>query len=481
MNNPTHDEGGRVTVSTRAGDIAGTLHDDGSCAFLGIPFATANRFGPPEDLVSWDNPLLATTHGPMSPQVPGLLEQMLGAGLESTSENCLSLAIYAPEAPKEGVKRPVLFWIHGGAYTNGAGSLSWYDGSRLASRGAVVVTINYRLGALGYLGLGNMGTLDQISALRWVSRNIEAFGGNPDNVTIFGESAGGSAVVSLMSSPEARGLFHRAWAMSPSINQLRTVARADEVTAQFLAEAKVDSIDGAARLPVEDILAAQARVLAIPCEHFDIFAPVAGGTGLPSDVLGEAARCPVPFVIGTTRDENRLFSSFDPSATSAGHDTWVAFSERVFGAKAGEARATYESRRPGTTPAQLISAVRTDTAFRQPALRLAEARAAGGHPTWMYWFTWATPAFGGVLGSCHALDIPFAFDNLGAPGADLFTGDGPERQGIADAFASEIVGLAAHAHPSWAQFELDRRSTLVIDADINLVDAPEDDVRKLFL
>lgn len=481
MNEPMRHQDGRITISTPGGAVTGRVRDDDSCEFLGIPFATARRFGSPHDIVTWDAAIEATAHGPISPQEPGMLEQMLGAGADTMNEDCLTLGIFAPEVPREGVTRPVLFWIHGGAYTNGAGSLPWYDGSRLAARGAVVVTINYRLGALGYLGRDNMGTLDQISALRWVSRNIEAFGGNPDNVTIFGESAGGSAVVSLMSSPDARGLFHRAWAMSPSINQLRTIDRADEVTSQFLSEAKVDSIERAAELPLEDVLAAQARVLAIPCDHYDIFAPVAGGAGLPTDILGEASRSPVPFVVGTTRDENRLFSAFDPTATSATSDTWVKFSEKVFGSKAAAARTVYENRRPGETPGGLISAVRTDTAFRQPAMRLAEARARDGHPTWMYWFTWATPAFGGVLGSCHALDVPFAFDNLGAPGADMFTGDGPERQDVADAFASEIVGLAAHGHPSWAQFDIDRRTTLVLNSPINLVDAPEDDIRSLFV
>ena len=480
MNSTTSRTQNPVTVSASGGRIIGLAADDGSREFLGIRFATADRFQAPVDVVSWEAPIEAFSYGPICHQVPGLLEQMLGTESGDMSEDCLSLNIFTPGRPIEGEKKPVLFWIHGGAFTNGSGSLSWYHGGRLAARGTVVVTINYRLGALGYLGDSNCGTLDQISALRWVQRNIAAFGGDPSNVTIFGESAGGSAVVSLLASPDAHGLFRSAWAMSPSINQLRGPDRASEVTGHFLTRLNVSSIEEASTLPVEDILAAQSDVLAMPSEHYDIFSPVAGGAGLAPDLLGEAARNDVPLVIGTTRDENRLFSAFDPAASAATADAWAEFARTIFGDRADEAAKAYESRRPGDSAAQLVSAVRTDIAFRQPARRLAEARAAAARPTWMYWFTWSTPAFGGVLGSCHALDIPFAFDNLGAPGADMFTGESPQRTAVADTFAGEIVALATHAHPSWAQFDTDHRRTLRIDTKCELLDDPEGDIRALF-
>lgn len=470
----------QVETRTPGGSIVGQVQQDGTCRFLGIRFASAERLSPPVDVMSWPTTINAFEYGPICPQTPGTLEKMLGSDSSTMSEDCLSLNVFTPGHPAECANMPVLVWIHGGAYTNGAGSLLWYDGARLASRGCVVVTINYRLGALGFLGESNLGTLDQVSALRWVSRNISAFGGNPSNVTIFGESAGGSAVVSLMASPDAHGLFHRVWAMSPSLGQLRGRERALEVEQQFFDIAGISDTRGVLNMTVDEILGVQEKVLAIPSDGYDIFAPTAGGPGLGDDIFDLAGRSPVPLVIGTTRDENKLFSMLDPVASQKTESDWVAFLEQRFGARAGQARDVYQSIRPGESPAALISAVLTDIGFRQRAQRLAEHRSHNGCPTWMYWFTWQTPAFGGVLGSCHALDIPFAFDNLGAPGADFFTGDGPERAAIAQRFSDEIVRLATHGHPSWAQFEETDRSTLVIDATTTLASDPEAAVRSLF-
>lgn len=474
------DQSAQFSHSSSVGAMTGTRLESGAHRFLGIPFATASRMQPPIDLDSLSAPFDATTHGPICPQTPGTLEMMLGSALPPMAEDCLSLNIHVPGSPDEGGAHPVLFWVHGGAYVNGAGSIPWYDGARLAARGCVVVTINYRLGALGYLGASNLGTLDQISALRWVNKHIASFGGDPGNVTIFGESAGGSAVVSLLASPDAAGLFHRAWAMSPSIGQLRGLERAAQVEAQFLEAAGLDSVSQVPSMPLDDLLAAQSKVLAIPSEGYDIFAPVGGGPGLPADILGAAAASPVPFVVGTTRDENKLFTMLDPAAATKTTEDWVAFCQGRFGQHADTARATYEAARPGETPAGLISAVLTDVGFRQHSRRLADARATRANPTWMYWFTWQSPALDGLFGSCHALDIPFAFDNLSAPGADFFTGNGPERAAIADRFAGEIVHFAVHGHPTWSQFDVDSRDTLVIDEHTRLVSDPEPEIRALF-
>lgn len=472
--------GATHSVTTPGGIIRGVRLESGACEFRGIRFASASRLKPPVDVTSWSEPVEALQFGPICPQLPGTLESMLGSDLSNVDEDCLTLNIYTPSTRRESDKLPVLFWIHGGAYTNGAGSLLWYHGGRLAEHGAIVVTINYRLGAFGYLGDSNVGTLDQISALRWVSRHIESFGGDPGNVTIFGESAGGSAVVSLLASPDAVGLLHRAWAMSPSIGQLRSRSRSLEVQQQFLAAAGVESLSDVLSMSVEDILAAQAKVLAIPSDGYDIFAPAGGGPGLPDDILGAAAASPIPLVIGTTRDENKLFAMLDPAAASKTDEDWKAILVERFADRADLAREVYERLRPNESPAALMSAVMTDVGFRRRAQTLSEDRANMERPTWMYWFTWPTPAFGGVLGSCHALDIPFAFDNLSAPGADFFTGDGPERATIAHRFASEIVHLARHGHPSWSQFDSVKRDTLVLDAEATLVSDPESEIRELF-
>lgn len=468
------------TITTPSGELQGIVRPDGTTEFLGIRYATAERFMPPQDTLTWEGLLQAIAYGPLAPQTPGMLEQMLGLSIDDMNEDCHFLNVFAPTEATSGSNLPVMFWIHGGAYLNGSGSLTWYHGSRLASRNAVVVSINYRLGALGFLGDGNMGTLDMISALRWTQRNISSFGGNPGNVTIFGESAGGSAVISLMASAEASPLFHKVWSMSPSIGQLRSKRRADEVVQQFFEAAKIESLEEAKNLTLEQMLNAQATVLALPSDSYDIFAPCEQGSGIQGEIMSVAALSPKPLVIGTNRDENKLFSAFDPTQADITQDKWLAFTHRIFDANAEQAAATYESLRPGESPAQLISAVNTDIAFRRRAQLFSEQRCENNNPTWMYWFTWATPVFGGVLGSCHALDIPFAFDNLEAPGTDLLTGDGPERQSLANRFASEIVQFAQHGHPSWEQFNTETRPTLQLDTETSLIHDPEPEIRELY-
>ena len=470
-----------TSLTTPSGSLQGNLRSDGGCEFLGIRFAHADRLMPPRDITSWDGELDATKFGPICPQVPGMLESMLGFDGSNMSEDCLNLNVFTGSTPSGSSNLPVLVWIHGGAYTNGSGSIPWYHGSALASRGAVVVSINYRLGAFGFLGEGNYGTLDMISALRWVNRNIAAFGGDANNVTIFGESAGGSAVVSLMSSPDAEGLFHKVWAMSPSIGQLRTLPRAEELQTQFLEIAQVSSIDEVRALTLDDMLAAQAKQMATPTTNFDFYTPTAGGSALPFDILSAAAQSTLPLVLGSNHDEDRLWSAFDPVQAEFGQHDWERVSGEVFGDRAADARAVYEKLRPTESPRQLISSVHTDTAFRQRAQRLAENHVAAGNPTWMYWFTWATPAFGGVLGSCHALDIPFAFDNLSAPGTDMLTGDGAERAGIATRFANEIVHFAKASEPTWPSFDTKSRQTLEINAEMNVLSDPEGEIRSLFV
>lgn len=469
------------TIATKHGSLTGLLSPSGACEFLGIPFATAERLQNPVDISSWDDNFAATSYGPICPQTPGMLEMALNMDASHMKEDCLNLNVFIPRTPTEGMSLPVLVWIHGGAYTNGASSVAWYHGESLASRETVVVTINYRLGPLGFLGDGNYGVLDMLSALRWVQRNISVFGGNENNVTIFGESAGGSAVVSLLASSEIDGLAHKAWVMSPSIGQLRDKPRAVELQKQFLEIAGATSLEEIRKMTVEDILATQQKQMASPSKAFDFYAPTAGGMSLSNDILGTAARSPIPLVVGTNKDENKLWSAFDQSLADADMSRWSAFTDETFGNRAQQARVAYETLRPGESAKDLMSAVSTDTAFRQPAQRLCEGRVTNHAPTWMYWFTWPTPAFGGVVGCCHALDIPFAFDNLDAEGVLMMTGDGLERAGIADRFASEIVAFATHGHPSWSQFNVNDRPTLVIDAETQLIHDPEPEIRNLYL
>jgi para-nitrobenzyl esterase len=345
----------------------------------------------------------------------------------------------------------------------------------------VVVAINYRLGSFGFLGEDNFGVLDMISALQWVNRNIAAFDGDANNVTIFGESAGGSAVVSLMSSPDTNGLFHKAWAMSPSIGQLRSKERAMQAEQMFLQHAGVSSRNDLQSLTIAEMLDVQAKLEAIPTENFDFFTPAAGGRSLPHDIVKTAAQSPVPFVIGTNRDENRLWAALDPAQNQLGEEHWNDLCEQTFGEHALRAKNIYQQVRPDESPWQLISSLRTDTAFRQRAQRISEQRAQANNKTWMYWFTWPTPVLDGIVGSCHGLDIPFAFDNLSLPRTGDLTGDGAERAGIAKRFADEIVQFAQSSEPTWPPFNLGNRQTLEINADMKVLTDPEGEIRSLFV
>ena len=471
-----------MTTRVDAPDVTahGLVNPDGGREFRGIRYARAQRFAPPVDDAATGHTVDADRWGSLCPQNPGFLELMAGYDAESASEDCLYLNVFTPAGANAASRLPVLLWIHGGAYLTGGGSLSWYHGSPLARRGAVVVTINYRLGALGYLGPDNLGTLDQISALRWTNRNIEAFGGDPGNVTVFGESAGGSALVALMASPDAAGLFHRAWAMSPSIGQLRDAARAEDAATQYLDIVGAASLDDLRHLPLETLLQAQATLAARRSRGFDHFSPAGGGTALPHAMLEAAALCPVPLVIGTTRDENKLFTAFDDTARSATVDDWHAETERVFGENAAAARRLYGDLRGGE-PWELISALNTDVAFRQPAIALASVRAEVNTPTWMYWFTHRSTAFGGRFGSCHALDLPFMFGTLAAEGAEAFTGTSDEHEGVSERMSGELMALATHAHPRWAQYDTESRSTLDIGPTCSLLGDPEAEIRQLFV
>jgi para-nitrobenzyl esterase len=474
---------------TSLGAIRGVEHE-GTAVFKGIRYATAARFAAPRPVGPWEGELDATRYGPQCHQVPGALERLLGSGSLPFSEDCLHLNVFTPSAG-DG-QRPVLVWIHGGAFTTGSGAMPWYHGSNLARSGdVVVVTLNYRLGALGFVELPadvavpdaagpNAGLLDQLTALRWVHDHIGAFGGDPENVTIFGESAGGASVVALLAARAAEGLFAQALAMSPSIPQLRTLERAAEAGVHLLAAAGV-AADALPALPIERLMEAQAEVLASGGDRFTAFAPTADGVVLDTHPLATAAASPVPLVIGTTRDEMRLFTAFDPAYGGLGRDDVVRRAARHFGDDRAEAAvAAYEAARPGASPAQLASAIATDEVFRIPAQRLAARRADAGNPTWMHWFTFATPAFGGVLGACHGLDIPYAFDNLARPGVELFTGDGTDRQGVADTFAEAVIRYSRTGDPGWAGYDTACRTTFVIDVDGGPQEDPEAALRALW-
>ncbi len=459
-----------------AGRVQGVLGADGIERYLGVRYATAERFERPVAVPAADGVVDASAYGPAAPQVPTMLETLLsGDDLPMDEATCLSLNVWTPA--RDGATRPVLVWIHGGAFATGTGRSRWYDGAALARRGdVVVVTLNYRLGALGFTyglspGSGNLGLLDQVEALRWVRANITAFGGNPDNVTVFGESAGGASVVALLAAESARGLFHRAVAQSASVTQIRPLERAEEAAAELRVAAGggAPAADAALRaMATGALVEAQNTLFVDSFKGITAASPTADGVVLPDTVarvLAAAAANDVPLLLGTTRDEMALFTAFDTKHAAMDEAMVEAIARRTFGEAGAAALAAYRTDRPGATASQLATAIATDATFRLPALRLAEARSAAGNATWLYRFTWPSPAFGGVLGACHGIEIPFVFHNLHQPGVELFLGMGADRAPLADATADAWLAFGRHGRAGWSPYTPDDRQVLRLDVD----------------
>lgn len=483
-------------ATTRSGKLRGYL-DDGIHVFKGIPYGAdtaARRFMPALQEPSWDGIRDATHHGPAAPQTKPD---------EPISEDCLSLNVSTPGL-RDGGNRPILCYFHGGGYDNGSGSSPLYDGARLCRRGdAVVVTVNHRLNAFGYLYLasfggpefawsGNVGQLDLIQALQWVRQHAHEFGGDAGNVTVFGQSGGGAKIATLMAMPAARGLFHRAWTMS---GQQVTAAgpRAATQRAQlFLDALKLRAKDAARlrRLPIDEILAATAVRDPSRSEGTRLyFGPVLDARALPRhpfypDAPPLSAR--IPMVIGNTRDETRAFLGNDPANFSL---TWEQLPERLRAQQYVDIEpdtvvAEYRRLYPAHTPSEVFFAATTAGRSWRGAIEELEARARQGAPTWAYQLDWGSPLDGGKFGAMHTLDIPLVFDNVVQPGSR--TGDGRDAQRIADRMSDALIALARHGDPNhrgipqWRPYSLENRETLLFDTTARLENDPRGGERKLY-
>jgi len=497
-----------MIAATTLGKVEGR-EKDGYSLFAGIPFASPpvgeRRFLPPEPHPGWHGVRDATRFGKASPQLPRMLGAALpGADLE-WDEDCLFLNVVTPAV--DDARRPVMVWIHGGAFVGGSGRTPWYNGASFARmHDTVIVTVNYRLGALGFLHLGGVdaslassglnGILDQVEALRWVRDNISAFGGDPDNVTIFGESAGGMSVGTLLGLPEAKGLFHKAILQSGACHHSLAAETAAELTGLFLAEAGTGDLDELRRLPVERILEVQGSLAArLETQPGSVrspegrpitlpLLPVVDGRALPRPPIdtvanGDAPR--VPVMVGTNLDEFTLWTVLE---TELGEDRLL---RRLTGfvPDPKEAVAAYSQARPDASPAELFTALMTDLTFRIPAIRLAESHARHQPATWMYLFTWRSTAFGGRLGSCHALEIPFVFNQLDAGGVAEFCGEGPPRD-LAETMHAAWAAFARSSDPNhpglpdWPVYETDRRLTIELGSERRILEDPAGDERELW-
>jgi len=488
-----------VTVETSTGRLAGA-RKGAVASFKGIPFARPPvgplRWRPPEPAEPWAGVRAATAFAPTCPQAPTQLETLMGLAVgEQQSEDCLYLNVWTPAC--DTGRRPVMVWIHGGAFVLGAGSHGVYDGTGLAELGAVIVTINYRLGAFGFLAMGLLGEgagsgaegiADQILALDWVRRNIASFGGDPDNVTIFGESAGGMSVSALLASPPARGLFHKAIAQSGAAHIGHEPERSARVARALLEEMGLEAheTDKAREAPYSALIAAQIALIAKTNAGKDArklgalpFQPTIDGALIPArpiQLLREGAGAAVPLLTGTTREEWRLFTAANPALRLMSAKNFGERLERLAGDHAPAMLAAYDE----GSSYERFNALMTDKSFAVPAARLAEAQMKKA-PVFTYRFDWRSNLLGGLMGACHALDIGFTFGthNKGLVGA--FFGTGIAAEALARDMMASWIAFAATGDPSttatgaWPRYDASVRPTMVFgDGEPHLVNTPNE-------
>jgi para-nitrobenzyl esterase len=497
-------------VETGCGKLEGR-EEGGLQVFRGIPYAEppvgARRFGAPEPVSPWAGVRKALEFGASAPQQTMILP-LPGMSVGAMDEDCLSLNVYTPAADAE--RRPVMVWIHGGGFAIGSGSQPIYDGAPLARRGdVVVVTINYRLGPLGFLYLkdlcpdldgavGNAGIRDQVAALEWVRDDIAAFGGDPENVTIFGESAGGMSVGTLLGMPSARGLFARAIPQSGAAHNVHSRETATNVAAHFLEELGLSPSDAPGKLrevPPDKLLDShQQTILKLGAIVGGLpFQPLVDEESLPEPPLAAIrAGCAadVALLIGTTRDEWKLFGILDGRIRKLDEARLVRrLSRQLPGTDVEALVETYRSTREGrasSEPYELFCAIETDRIFRIPAIRLAEAQPAHQPATFFYQFTWESPSLGGALGACHAIDLPFVFGVLDKEGAELFAGGGPEAHRLSERAMDAWIGFARSGNPGhaglpggrWEVYDSDRRATMILGRECGIELAPGDRERR---
>jgi para-nitrobenzyl esterase len=469
-------------VTTSSGRVSGVAREK-HLAFLGIPYAKAKRFGAPQAPDSWSGVRSADTIGLAAPQATHPIAGFSASGPKG--EDCLNLNVFTPAADDK--RRPVMFWIHGGGFTHGAGYEPLYNGGPLCVRGDVVlVTINYRLGALGFLRVpeigaqGNQGLLDCVAALKWVRDNIRGFGGDPDHVTIFGESAGSAAVGCLLGMPAARGLFKRA-IMESGAGRAATPETSDRIADAMLKELGLDRSKVGELLTIDskEIVRAQQVVQqSFATGTARGFGPVKDPGVVPDEpiamVRGGSARG-IDIIIGTTRDENKLFvpPKREPISNAALVDalsTTVAAKDKAAVQKLVDTyRASRGAKKLPTDNLDLFDAVATDVRFRMPSLKLALNQRAAGGTAYVYLFTHASPARRGALGSCHALELPFVFGTLNAPTQDRFAGTGPDVERLSRDMMDAWLSFARTGNPAatavgaWSAYDEMKRPTMVFD------------------
>ncbi|MFJ8744553.1 carboxylesterase/lipase family protein [Embleya sp. NPDC127516] len=442
----------------------GTLRgraENGLAVFRGIPYAAPPvgelRWRPARPHPGWAGVRDAGEYGPSAPQV-GLVDPVLGGhGAPPFDEDCLTLNVWTPGP--DDARRPVLVWIHGGGFVSGSGTLPIYAGDTFARDGdLVVVSVSYRIGALGYLYLGakddadagNFWLTDQLAALRWVREHIAAFGGDPDDITVAGQSGGAFSTAALAVHPQGRGLFHRAILQSPPLG-VRTPDREEALrtTAALLEVAGVPDVAGLRALPWEALVEATVGMFGVQARwgRWPVpFLPMVDGSTLtrhPLAALLAGENPDLDILLGWTADEAGFAFGANEMYARATFEQVRARFDEAFGARGGEAYEIFAAERPGATALELLTDLVSEELFRLPGTALAEGLAAQERPVWLYQFDYATPAYGGRLGAAHCLELPFTFRN-----ADRWA-HAPFLAGVEP---KTLDGLGAAMHDAWIAF-----------------------------
>ncbi|MFZ5560478.1 MAG: carboxylesterase/lipase family protein [Pseudomonadota bacterium] len=491
-----------LQIQTRLGAIAGEA-GEGLQIFRGIPYAqpltAERRIRAPLPVEAWSGVLGATRFAPAAPQ-----EDIPLMGVGRTGEDCLALNIWRPT--QAGAPLPVMVWIHGGGFATGASHQALYEASRLARENRViVVSFNYRLGILGFGewsawpelgGASNAGLRDQLLALQWVREHIADFGGDPGNITLFGESAGGMSIACLLASPQAQGLFHRAIIQSGSPDHVVVKEEAARITRRF-AEATAAGPEACLKGPLAGIISAQRNCFGTvahrgehsqPVPQFGMtLMPMIGDDVLPEHPLKAISRgvsAGIPVLLGTTVDEWTFFYMTsramgggkprpEPDEARLRHEF-----ERALPGRGEAMLSAYRQLLPDALPSEVFCAYETDRMFRIPTLRLAEARCGAVAPTFHYLFDWPC-AWNRRLKSCHVMEIPFVFGITDQPAGQFFTGGGEEARRLSarmreawTAFARGETPAAA-GWPAWPSYDQDSRATLRIGAEVSRESDPE--------
>lgn len=481
-------------ASTEAGKVRGKI-ESGINVFKGVRYGadtSTTRFQAPKKPQPWRGVIDAFDYGNQTPQNPGgsgggLFESW--ANRKADSEDCLFLNVWTPGL-RDNKKRAVMVWFHGGGFSAGSGASHAYDGVRLANRGdVVVVTVNHRLNIFGHMYLGeygeqfadsgNVGILDLQLALEWVRDNIEEFGGDPNNVMIFGESGGGAKVTTLMTMPSAKGLFHRAAVQSGAWLSFIETDTANTLSSAVVKELGLtkNTINKITEIPYQDIQAAVRKVAGSGIRPN--WGPVVDNKNLRRHSFtpdAPPASKDVPMLIGFNRTESTLLGG--PQMPGSFTATWESLpglvSKAIPQVDASDIIAKYKKLRPEYNAADVFFAATTDSRFVRAHVAQVERKAEqGGAPTYFYMLNWDTPVDGGRWRSPHALEIGFVFDNVTK--SESMSGVGPEQQRIADLMSEAWIAFAKTGNPNnkliphWPAYDTKNRSSLVFDLEPSIV------------